>query len=624
MSNSLVNSSRTGRWLPLVAVLLNLGLAHADFKVAPIFSDGAVLQRGKPVPVYGTGNANDQVTVKLGDQSKSGTVGSDGKWSVMLDPVPVGGPYTLTISSGSNNFTANNVLSGDVYLCSGQSNMQFSLKEASTAARALAAASQNTQLHFYTDGWKNCSAETAKDFAAVGYFFGEALIKDPALANVPIGLINKSVGGTAIEAWIPADALTGLSPAQTSQSMFGLPSSSLYKSLIEPVIPYSLSGVLWYQGEANAGHPEVYEHLLTTLISTWRTAANNPTLPFFIIQLPPLSGKWNGNYFTWLRETQATVAAKVPNVDLITTIDTTDGSNLHPTNKQPVGERVALMARRDIYKEKIVAEGPKFKSVEVDGSTLKVHFDTAGEAMMGKNGDDITGFFIAGSDGIYKTAKAQVDGDTIVLQNDEVTDPKTVRYAWEGVPENNLVNADGLPAIPFRTDTLPIANIEWEKDPAPRSLSTSSYALTISGTGKVASLTVGNNQFLANGTGENDGTSLPGAYGGRVDLSNIKVLGPTEISLSDGGSEMTISCNENDMTWDFQNKGKDPKEMSIALAPWVTVSSQGDTTNLTSGNAQLAIKGTVESGGDASKGGVILKMKIPGHGESTLQFSVTK
>jgi sialate O-acetylesterase len=620
---------RMNSWicLALVALVLNAGQAcAADFKLAQIFSDGMVLQRGKPVAVFGTGNPHDPVTVKLGDQSKDGTVGDDGKWLVMLDPVPVGGPYTLTISSGNSNFTANNVMSGDVYLCSGQSNMQFSLKEASTAAQALATASQNTQLHLYSGSWKNSSPESARDFAAVGYFFGAALTRDPAMANVPIGLIHESLGGTAIEGWIPADALAGvgLTPALTSQSMFNVPASSLYQSRIAPVIPYSMSGVLWYQGEANAGHPEVYEHLLTTMISSWRAAANNPTLPFFIVQLPPLSGKWNGNYFTWLREAQAAVAAKVPNVDLVTTIDTTDGSNLHPTNKQPVGERIALLARRDIYKEKIVAEGPKFKSLDVDGNKLKVHFETGGEAMMGHNGEDITGFFIAGSDGVYKTGHAEVDGDTIVLQNDDVPEPKTVRYAWAGVPEANLVDADGLPAFPFRTDTLPIANIEWEKDPAPRSLSTSSYALTISGSGKVTSLAVGNNQFLANGLGENGGTSLPGGFGGRVDLSNIKVLGPTEISLSDGEAEMTISCNENDMTWDFHNKSKNPKEMSIALAPWVTVSNNGDETDLTSGDAKLAIKGTLESGGDASKGGVILKLNTSAPGESTLQFSVTK
>jgi sialate O-acetylesterase len=444
-------------WLPLVAFVLTLGLAHADdnFKLASIFSDGAVLQRGKPVAIFGTGNPHDPVTVKVGTQSKDGSVGDDGKWTVMLDPIPVGGPYVLHVSSAGVDATVDHVFSGDVYLCSGQSNMQFTLKEATDAHDVMDQASQDTQLHLFGGKWQQPDSKTAGDFSAVGYLFGHALIQDPALANVPIGLIHESFGGSSIESWLSKEALEGIPVDTMSKSMYAGP-SGYYDGMIAPITPYTLSGVLWYQGEANAGKPAAYEHLLTTLISTWRKAFNDPNLPFFIIQLPSLKDKWDGYYFTWVRDAQAKVAAEVPGVDLCVTYDTCDGSNLHPKTKHAIGDRLALLARRDIYKEKVVAEGPKEKSVEadVDGTRLHVHFDTAGEAMSGKDGQDVTGFEIAGDDGNYSPAEATIDGTTVTLKSDGVQNPKTVRYAFTGVPKANLINADGLPAEPFRTDTV--------------------------------------------------------------------------------------------------------------------------------------------------------------------------
>lgn len=606
----------------------------ADFKLTSIFSDGMVIQRNQPVAVWGEGNPGAEVEVRLDTQIKKATVSSNGHWQIMLNPIPVGGPYTLKASTPGTTTTVRDVLSGDVWLCAGQSNMQMAVKECHNAAKVLAVASQYTKLRFLDvpkggadqpsasmgGKWQSCTPQTAADFSAIGYFFGTELLKDPVLADVPMGLIDSSFGGTAVEGWIPAAGILGIPPDQMSPSMFNLGPSTLYNGMIAPLVPCGLSGVLWYQGEANAGKPERYEHLLSTLILQWRQAWTNPALPFFIVQLPPYSGKSNGNYFTWLREAQAKVAQTVAHTGLAITIDTCDGSNLHPTLKQVIGKRLALLARRDVYREKIIAEGPIETRVEIHDSRVRVNFNTAGKALVSRGGDDLSGFSVAGSDGIYQFANATIDGDGVILQSDLVPEPKTVRYAWAGVPEADLYNSDGLPAAPFRTDTLPVKNLEFYKEPATYRLDSPSYEITIDGRGKVTGLGVLGRQFLANGFGMSGGTSLPGFFGPR-DLPMIKELAPNCISCSDNDATLKISCEDNSMEWDLRNNGDKEIPFSIALAPWVDVSQLGNEIDLVSGDARLKIEAAFEISAP-SQDGRKLTVKVTSHKDAILKFRV--
>jgi len=622
-------------WLILaVQFCFGISLHAADFKLASIFSDGMVVQRNQPVPVWGEGNPNSQVDVQLGDQKATANVSSDGRWQVALNPLPVGGPYVLQASSEGATLSVRDVMSGDVWLCSGQSNMQFGLKESVGGAKAIADASQYPNLRLLevsksasrnpnpSQGgkWVRAAPETAASFSAVAYYFATELLKDPALAKVPMGLIDSSFGGTAIEGWIPKDGLTDVQPQQMSGSMFNIGPSTLYNGMIFPLSPCGLSGVLWYQGESNAGKPELYEQLLTTLITQWRQVWANPKLPFFIVQLPPFSGKFGGDYYTGLREAEAKVAEKVPGVGLAVTLGTTDGSNLHPTNKQPVGKRLALLALRDVYHEKIVAQGPIQQSVDIQGPVVRVKFDTGGESLVSRSGDELNGFALAGSDGIYQFASATIDGDSVVLRSDRVPDPKTVRYAFAGVPDADLYNSDGLPAAPFRTDDLPIKNMEFDQQPADRTLSTAAYDLTISGGGKITSLQVGNHQFFSNGFGATSGTSIPAMFG-PSDLGNIKELGPNSISCNGSDFFLEITCDDTGMVWHMQNKGDRGTDFHIALAPWVVATQQDNETDLASGDARLKVEGSIQLASPTPEG-IMLTVKVGAHRDADLKFSV--
>src|ERR1039458_5513336 len=385
--------------LGIAFLSLATSLHAAELKLASFFGDHIVLQRERPICVWGDGETNAQVRVSLATREDAATVGSDGHWQVRLEPLPAGGPYRLSISSGSRTIVLNDILLGDVWLCSGQSNMQMPVKEcappeqeATLAERPrlrLCAVAKGSNAKPQTGAdirWRTCMAETARDCSAVGYFFACELLKDPKLADLPIGLIDSSFGGTACEGWIPQAALAGFSPDQLHDSMFGLKPAALYNAMIAPLGHAGLKGVLWYQGESNSAHPATYPRLFATLAAEWRKQFEDPQLPFFVVQLPEYVKLWEGFYWPWEREAQAEAVRAVPHSALVLALNTTDGFDLHPNQKleigrgqrrmdpREIGRRRALQVRHDVYREDIVADGPIFRDAQPEGSTVRVRF----------------------------------------------------------------------------------------------------------------------------------------------------------------------------------------------------------------------------------------------------------
>jgi sialate O-acetylesterase len=491
--------------------------ARADVRPHALFSDNMVLQRDIKVPIWGTADEGERVTVRFQGQEVSTTT-ANGKWMVRLDPLKAGGPFVLTIR-GQNRIEFKNVLVGEVWLCSGQSNMEWSLAESgiygaaptnpmlrmyrvprNVAKRPVSDLQRETRKGIWLDCtgrwlegadgrrngetnkgvWLECGPETAPPFSAVAYFFGRDLQK---ALNVPVGLIASSWSGTIGEAWtnlatLEANAeLRGIvtahraavrSYAQNKEQMLALRlldpdknqngPSNLYNGMIAPLIPYALRGVIWYQGESNAGRARHYQTLLPALIANWRQDWQQGELPFLIVQIAPFSKIPDPNLVmqesaSWaeVREAQLLTSLRVPNTALVVTTDVGDEFNKHPKQKEPVGGRLARAARAVAYGEKLVYSGPVYKSMRVKGNEAILTFEHVGSGLAAKGGA-LTGFWIAGPDKKFVPAVAEIRGDTVAVSSRLVTWPVAVRYGWADYPVVNLWNKDGLPASPFRTD----------------------------------------------------------------------------------------------------------------------------------------------------------------------------
>lgn len=460
--------------LIMLAIALTATAAYATVRPAGMFSDNAVLQQGVPIPVWGIADDGEKVTVRIADQEVS-TVAKDGKWMVRLAPMKAGGPYTLTVS-GNNTITMSNVLVGEVWICSGQSNMQFALASASNGQQAIATATDDN-LRLYTvprrtsytplddvmSNWKVCSPETVAQFSAVGYFFGRDLRK---ALGVPVGLINSSWGGTFAEAWTSPEGLKSLPDYaawvadETAKKADGPNHPSvLYNGMIRPIMPYAIKGAIWYQGESNAGRAFKYRTLFPTMIKSWRDAWGLGDFPFLFVQLAPFKAivtEPQESEWAELREAQLLTAKTCPNTGMVVITDAGDPSDIHPRQKEPVGARLALAARKIAYGENIVAFGPTYKGMKVDGAQVTLYFDNVGGGLVARGGD-LTGFAIAGEDRKFVFANARiVDGNKVVVTSPKVDKPVAVRYGWADCPVVNLFNKEGLPASPFRTDDFPM------------------------------------------------------------------------------------------------------------------------------------------------------------------------
>jgi sialate O-acetylesterase len=453
-------------------VLMNIIAANADVKVNPIFSDNAVIQRGVVVPVWGTADNGEKVTVSFQNQNVA-TTAKDGKWIVNLRPLREGGPFVMTIK-GKNSIEIKNVLVGEVWLASGQSNMVWWVKNTENAEAVIKASADPLLRHAEvpretadaprsetTVKWQEAAPETTPDFSAVGYFFAKALREK---LGCPVGIINASWGGTRVEAWMPSEALDPFGASvDRSQVKPGKPAnpnkaSVLYNGLISPIIPYPIKGAIWYQGESNAGQAYQYRDLFCAMITSWRKAWGIGDFPFLFVQLAPYGKIYDeprGSNWAELREAQLMTTKTLKNTAMAVITDCGESDNIHPKRKQPVGERLALAARALAYGEDVRYKGPTYRSMTVVGNRAILEFDNVWMGLYAKDGD-LTGFTVAGEDGKFYNAHATARDNRVIVSSDQVARPTAVRFGWADCPVLNLFDASGLPVSPFRTDNYPM------------------------------------------------------------------------------------------------------------------------------------------------------------------------
>jgi len=489
--------------------------APTTLKLPAVIGPNMVLQRQMPLPIWGWDKPGGQVTVKFAGQQKSATAGADGKWAVTLDPVDASAkPAKMTVA-GSKTITLSNILVGEVWLCSGQSNMEQGMGAVDDSAKEIAAAKhpnirlmlvpKRPSLEPLTDvaaSWKPCSPQTVKQggwggFSGVAYFFGRTLHKE---LNVPIGLIESAWGGTRIEPWTPpagfaavkrfhdipgklqADAkrleqqkdtliprveqwIVKAKAARAAGRPFPpipqIPGrrinhqgpTALYNGMVHALVPFALRGAIWYQGESNNGEGMLYFERMQALIAGWRAVWKQPDLAFHFVQLAPFRyGRSNPENLAGIWEAQ-TAALSIPGTGMAVTTDIGNIGDIHPRNKQDVGKRLALCAlAKDYGRSGLVYSGPLYKSMKIDGRKVRIRFDHVGGGLVSRDGKPLTWFTVAGADGKFVEAKAEIDGETVVVSCDAVAAPKAVRFGWDQIAEPNLANKEGLPASPFRTD----------------------------------------------------------------------------------------------------------------------------------------------------------------------------
>jgi sialate O-acetylesterase len=467
------------RCLFLFALTAVVGLllpsAQAAVKLPAIFSDHMVLQREQPLPVWGWDEPGKEVTVTLGDAKATAQADASGKWMVKLPAMKAGGPLTLTVA-GTSQESRNDILVGEVWICSGQSNMQMDVNGSNNAAEEKAAANHpqirhitisrvpaaTPQTNVTTDGWQVCTPQTVGGFTAAGYFFGRHLQQT---LNVPIGLIGSNWGGTRIEPWTPpvgfqqvpalkdiADKLDTFPSKDANGNVNHQSPLALYNSMIHPLVPYAIRGAIWYQGESNNGEGMLYFEKMKALIGGWRTVWGNQDLAFYFVQLAPYRYGGDPTKLAGIWEAQ-TATLSVPHTGMAVTVDISNVADIHPKNKQDVGKRLALWAlAQDYGQANLVYSGPLYKSMQVEGHKMRLSFDHVGSGLVSRDGQPLTRFTIAGEDQKFVEAKAEIDGQTVVVQADAVAKPVAVRFGWHQEAEPNLSNKEGLPASPFRTD----------------------------------------------------------------------------------------------------------------------------------------------------------------------------
>lgn len=447
----------------------------AAIVLAPLFADHAVLQQGKAVPVWGTADAGEHVVVSFGGQSVGAKASAKGDWIVYLDSLAADATGRQLVAEGKpgDRVTIQDVLVGEVWIASGQSNMEFVVSDphgkvyhVDNEAAEVAAANYPLIRHFKVahhaaaypvetaqGDWALCSPATVPEFSAVAYFFARALF---AKLQVPIGIVNCSWGGTPVEAWMSPMALKA-APLPHAHPSPGHPRESwmlagLYNGMVNPVAPYALRGAIWYQGESNADLAGDYGPLFESLITAWRAHFGQGDFPFYWVQLANYQMPHDASDMSYAElRWQQEQALKLPNTGEAVTIDLGDPKNIHPRNKQEVGRRLALLARSRTYDIPGDDSGPVFERAERDGNSLRVYFGNAQNGLIAAN-KPLQSFEVAGADGRYWPAQAGIVGTTVIVRAPQVARPVTVRYAWRDAPDANLYNGAGLPAAPFRSE----------------------------------------------------------------------------------------------------------------------------------------------------------------------------
>ncbi|MGA2983533.1 MAG: sialate O-acetylesterase [Terriglobia bacterium] len=498
----------------VISVLMGAAVAAADVKLPALISDNMVLQQGRQVAIWGTADAGEQVTVSLGEQKETDTADSNGQWKVELGPLKKGGPFDMTVA-GKNTVTLHNVLVGEVWVCSGQSNMEFALWNhgvfggAKNTEEEVAAANYPLLRLFIVKKavsgkpqsdvqgqWVVATPATAGNFSAVGYFFGRDLHRT---LKFPVGMIDSSWGGTEAEAWTNNEALEAdpdlkvvadswrqriaefphvleqyeqklgewekAAEEAEANGKDALPvpdapkdprshpwrDAGLWNAMIAPLTPFAIAGAIWYQGESNAEFAYQYRKVFATMIQQWRSSWGEGDFPFLFVQLASYSPGAK-NPDAWATLRESQEKTlALPKTGMAVAIDVGESFDIHPKNKQEVGRRLALAAEGVAYGRKVEYVGPTFKSLRAVNGSLHLQFTHLAGGLVVR-GQSLMGFEIAGEDQQFFPAEAKVEGNEVVLSSSRAPQPVAARYAWANDPKCNLYNKVGLPAPPFRTD----------------------------------------------------------------------------------------------------------------------------------------------------------------------------
>ncbi len=479
--------------------LLGPLLGQAAVSLPSLISDRMVLQQDKPVRIWGKATPGEGVTVSFRGQKVTTQTRADGRWEIFLAPMKAGGPFELTVAA-ENTITVRDVLVGEVWVGSGQSNMVWPVQRSSNPEQEAAGANY-PQIRLFqvalkvaeapaedVEGeWKVCTPESVKSFSAVGYAFARHL---HSRLKVPMGVVQSAWGGTPAQAWTSQGALEAepslhrylenwqkilaAYPAARQRYLDALKEfeqkggerkpqppmgpghqhspAGLYNAMVAPLTPFAIRGVIWYQGESNANQGEgaAYRRLFQTMILDWRRAWGQGAFPFLFVQLANFAKTGANSNWPELRAAQ-TAALELRKTGMAVTIDIGDPADIHPLNKRDVGERLGLAARAIAYGEQLVYSGPLYRQMTREDGRLRLWFDHTGGGLKARDGD-LRGFTVAGADGAFYPAEAKVESGSIVVSSPAVKHPLAARYAWADDPNGNLINAEGLPASPFRTD----------------------------------------------------------------------------------------------------------------------------------------------------------------------------
>jgi sialate O-acetylesterase len=467
----------------ILALFCSAFIAQAKVTLHGLFTDNMVLQRDAAVAIWGWAADGEVVTVQFQDQKVKAT-SKGGQWMVKLKKMKASAtPADLKITSKESDIVLRNVVVGEVWIASGQSNMEMPLRNCEGGAKDIAAAA-TPNIRLYTVPrikashptnnlnavWYECKADTVTNFSGVAYYFARDLQKD---LNVPIGIIHTSWGGSPAEGWMSEktlaanadykrDLLDPYAEGQTNAAKRVLGSgwrpAELYNGMIAPLIPFTIAGAIWYQGESNAGRAWQYRTLFPDMIKNWRRDWDQGNFPFLLVQLAPYTKVLEqpaDSDWAELREAQYMATQVLPNVGMAVITDVGNPDDIHPKRKEPVGARLALAARAIAYGEKIVYSGPVFKKMKVKDDKAILTFDNVGEGLEARDGE-LKGFAICGEDHKFVWAKAVIENNQVIVSSSEVTKPVAVRYGWAAYPVVNLWNKNGLPACPFRTDEFPM------------------------------------------------------------------------------------------------------------------------------------------------------------------------
>ena len=445
-------------------------------ELSSLFRDHAVLQCDKPVPVWGRATPGEHVSVSFAGQRVGTTAGPDGRWIAILAPVAANAVGADLAVAAKETVTVHDVLVGEVWLCAGEANMEFEVDNGTFTYRVDNAAAEVAAARFplirqfkvarqaaaspaeTAEGdWRACSPAAVGGFTAVGYFFARDLF---ARLGVPVGIVNCTWSRTPIESWMSPAALAAFPgysnghpvPGAAPGGVDSWVPSCLFNGMVHPLLPYAIRGVLWYQGESNAGRAAAYTAQFPALVRSWRSHFGEGDFPFLWVQLANCAAPASGPGEPWARLREAQSAAlSLPSTGQAVAIDIGEPGNAYPRNKREVGRRLALIAKATVYSIPVDYLGPAFAGASAEGSSMRVQFSNAGDGLTA-SGRPLQSFEVAGADRIFHAGVASIQGDTVVVRSSAVKLPVAVRYAWRNAPEANLHNGAGLPAAPFRSD----------------------------------------------------------------------------------------------------------------------------------------------------------------------------